>query len=326
MRICVYGAGAIGGHLAVRLARGGAEVSVLARGPHLAAIQRDGLTAHASDGHLHARVQASDDAKALGPQDAVVVTVKAPALPAVAAGIAPLLKPDTPVAFVMNGIPWFYFHRIGGPLEGRRLPKIDPDDALWRAVGPERAIAGVVYAASAVIAPGVIEVENADPRIVLGEPDGSQSQRVQAIAAHINAGGMKALVSTAIRDDIWNKLLGNLGNGPLAVLTQVSIRDLFQEPECVEAARRMMEEAQAVANALGAHPSANHEKRIAHGRNLDHKPSILQDLELGRPMEIDGIFDAPLELARMVGVATPTLDLLVAMAKVRARAAGLYPR
>ncbi len=317
MRVCVYGAGAIGGHLAVRLARG----------PHLAAIQHDGLTVHTSEGQLHARVQASDDPKALGPQDAVLVTVKAPALPAVAAGIGPLLKSDTPVAFVMNGIPWFYFHGIGGALEGRRLPKIDPGDALWRAVGPERAIAGVVYAASAVIAPGVIELENPNSRVVLGEPDGSTSQRVQAIAAHVNDGGMKAVVSTAIRDEIWNKLLGNHGNAPLAVLTQVSIRDLFQEPECVAAARRVMQEAQAVANALGAKlPDADHDRRIAHGRSLDHKPSILQDLELGRPMEIDGIFDAPLELARMVGVATPTLDLVVAMAKVRARAAGLYPR
>lgn len=326
MRICVYGAGAIGGHLAVRLARGGADVAVLARGPHLAAIQRDGLTVHTSEGQLNARVQASDDPKALGPQDAVIVTVKAPALRAVAAGIGPLLKPDTPVTFVMNGIPWFYFHGIGGELEGRRLPKIDPNDALWRAVGPERAIAGVVYAASAVIAPGVIELENPNSRVVLGEPDGRVSQRVQSIAAHINGGGMKAIVSPAIRDEIWSKLLGNLSNGPLAVLTQVTIRELFQQPECVEAARRVMQEAAAVATALGAKPEADHEKRIAHGRSLDHKPSILQDLELGRPMEIDGIFDAPLELARMVGVATPTLDLLVALAKVRARAAGLYPR
>src|SRR5215467_2537199 len=148
MRICVYGAGAIGGHLAVRLARGGADVSVLARGPHLAAIQRSGLTVHTTNGQLNARVQASDDPKDLGPQDAVLVTVKAPALPAVAAGIAPLLKPDTAVAFIMNGIPWFYFHGIGGPLEGRRLEKIDPGDALWNIVGPERAIAGVVYAAA----------------------------------------------------------------------------------------------------------------------------------------------------------------------------------
>ena len=324
MRVCVYGAGAIGGHLAVRLALGGADVSVLARGPHLAAIQQHGLTVHTSEGQLHARVQASDDPRALGPQDAVLVTVKAPALPAVAAGIAPLLKSDTPVAIVMNGIPWFYFHGVGGALEGRRLPKIDPGDALWRTIGPERAIAGVVYAASAVIAPGVIELENASPRVVLGEPDGRESQRVQAIAAHINDGGMQAIVSTKIRDEIWNKLLGNLSVGPLTVLTQVSMSELYKEPLCEDAARQVMQEAQAVANAVGAYPSPNHEKRIAHTRGIDHKPSILQDLELGRPMEIDGIFAAPLELARMVGVATPMLDLLVAMAKVRARAAGLY--
>ena len=324
MRICVYGAGAIGGHLAVRLARGGADVSVLARGAHLAAIQRNGLVVRTTEGQLHGRVLASDDPKSLGPQDAVLVTVKAPALPAIASGIGPLLKPETSVAFVMNGIPWFYFHGIGGELEGRRLPKIDPGDALWRAVGPERTIAGVVYAASAVIEPGVIDLENANPRVVLGEPDGRKSQRVQAIAAHINGGGMQAIVSETIRDEIWNKLLGNLGNGPLCVLTQVSMQQLYEEPLCVDAALRVMQEAQAVANALGAHPSDNHDKRIAHSRGIDHKPSILQDLELGRPMEIDGIFDAPLELARMVDVPTPTLDLLVAMAKVRARAAKLY--
>jgi 2-dehydropantoate 2-reductase len=182
----------------------------------------------------------------------------------------------------------------------------------------------VVYAASTVIAPGVIELENASPRVVLGEADNRETQRIQAIAAHINGGGMQAIVSTKIRDEIWNKLLGNLGNGPLTVLTQVSMKELFQDQLCVDAALRVMAEAQAVANALGAHPSGNHEKRIEHSKGIDHKPSILQDLELGRPMEIDGIFDAPLELARMVGVPTPTLDLLVAMAKVRARAAGLY--
>src|SRR5690348_655318 len=209
MRVCVYGAGAIGGHLAVRLAKGGAEVSVVARGEHLAAIQRSGLTVHTDKGELHARVMANDDPVALGVQDAVLVTVKAPSLPSVAANIAPLLGPDTAVAFVMNGIPWFYFHGIGGALEGRRLPKIDPGDALWRAVGPERAIAGVVYAASTVIEPGVIELENANPRVVLGEPDGRKSQRVQSIAAHINGGGMQAIVSETIRDEIWNKLLGN---------------------------------------------------------------------------------------------------------------------
>lgn len=324
MRICVFGAGAIGGHLAVRLARGGAMVSVVARGAQLAAIRQQGLTVLTTQGELHAQVQASAEPAELGRQDAVLVTVKAPALPQVAATIVPLLGPDTPVAFVMNGIPWCYFHAIGGALEGRRLPKIDPEDALWRAVGPERAIAGVVYAASAVIRPGVIALENPNSRVVLGEMHGRVSPRVQAIAAHINGGGMAAQVSPAVRDEIWNKLLNNLASGSLAVLTGASIKRIYQEAACVTAARAIMREAAAIATAVGAHPDEDHEKRVAHGRGLDHKPSILQDLELGRPMEIDGIFDAPLEMAKAAGVAAPTLEMVVALMKVRAREAGLY--
>ena len=324
MKVCVFGAGAIGGHLAVRLARGGADVSVVARGAQLAAIQRNGLKVVTSDGEFDASVRASADPAELGPQDAVLVAVKAPALPGVAATIAPLLGPDTPVAFVMNGIPWFYFHTIGGALEGKRLPKIDPGDALWRTVRPDRAIAGVVYAASAVIRPGVIELENPNSRVVLGEADGRISQRVQSIAAHINAGGMTAEVTGAVRDAIWNKLLNNLASGSLAVLTQATIRRIYQEEVCVATARRIMHEAAAIATAVGAKPDLDHDKRVAHGRGLDHKPSILQDLELGRPMEIDGIFDAPLAMARAAGVAAPTLEMMVGLMKVRAREAGLY--
>jgi 2-dehydropantoate 2-reductase len=324
MKICVFGAGAIGGHLAVRLARGGAEVSVVARGPQLAAVRKDGLTIVTSERKLNAMLPATADPSALGPQDAVLVTVKAPALPSVAATIAPLLREDTSVAFVMNGLPWFYFHGIGGALEGRRLTKIDPDDALWCTVGPERAIAGVVYAASTVIRPGVIELENPSSRVVLGEIDGRLSHRVEAIAAYINAGGMKAEVSGAIRNEIWNKLLNNLASGSLAVLTQATIRRIYQEEPCVAAARRIMGEAAAIAAAVGARPDPDHDKRLAHGRSLDHKPSILQDLEFGRPMEIDGIFGAALEMAGVAGVPTPTLEMVVALMKVRAREAGLY--
>jgi len=209
-------------------------------------------------------------------------------------------------------------------LEGQRLPKIDPGDALWRTVRPDRAIAGVVYAASAVIRPGVIELENPNSRVVLGEADGRISQRVQSIAAHINAGGMTAEVTGAVRDAIWNKLLNNLASGSLAVLTQATIRRIYQEEVCVATARRIMHEAAAIATAVGAKPDLDHDKRVAHGRGLDHKPSILQDLELGRPMEIDGIFDAPLAMARAAGVAAPTLEMMVGLMKVRAREAGLY--
>jgi 2-dehydropantoate 2-reductase len=324
MRVCVYGAGAIGGHLAVRFARGGAEVSVVARGPQLAAIQRNGLTAHAVDGEHHVTLPASDDPAALGKQDAVVVTVKAPALPQVAAGIAPLLGADTGVAFVMNGIPWWYFHALPGPFEGNRLPRIDPGDVLWRAVGPERAIGGVVYAASAVTAPGVIDVEQPRSRVVFGEPDGRLSHRAEALAALLRAGGIVGEVSPDIRTEIWNKLISNLAGGTLAVLGGAAPRDVYAEPTCAAAGEQVMHEAADIAEALGSKPNRNFAQRIASTSAMDHKPSILQDLELSRPMEIDGMFDAPLALARLAGVAVPTLELLVGLAKVRARGAGLY--
>ncbi len=324
MRACVYGAGAIGGHLAVRLAKGGAEVSVIARGPHLAAIQANGLEVHAIDGVHKIKVQATDDPRTVGPVDAVFVTVKAPALPAVAAGIGPLLRQDTPVAFVMNGIPWWYFMHLGGPHDGRRLPRIDPDDVLFNAVGPDRAVGGVVYSASAVIDPGVIEVEQPKSRVVLGEPNGTVSARVTELAGLITKGGISGEATTEIRTEIWNKLISNLAGGSLAVLSGMAPKSVYTQPAAREAGLRVMHEAAAIAQALGARPGTNHEARVNSQSSMDHKPSILQDLELGRPMEIDGMFDAPLVLARIAGVETPTLDLLVALCKLRAQASGLY--
>ena len=324
MRVCVYGAGAIGGHLAVRLAKGGADVSVIARGQHLAAIQANGLEVHAIDGVHKIKVQATDDPRAVGPVDAVFVTVKAPALHAVAAGIGPLLKQDTAVPFVMNGIPWWYFLHLGGPYDGRKLPRVDPDDVLLKTVGPDRAVGGVVYSASAVIDPGVIEVEQPRSRVVLGEPNGTLSPRVAALAELITKGGIRGEATTEIRTEIWNKLISNLAGGTLAVLSGSAPKTVYTEPAARDAALRVMHEAAAIAQALGARPGTNHEARVNSQGGMDHKPSILQDLELGRPMEIDGLFDAPLVLARIAGVATPTLDLLVALCKLRARASGLY--
>jgi len=237
MKVCVYGAGAIGGHLAARLAKGGAQVSLVARGAHLAAIRDGGLVVHAHDGTHHSHPQASAEPAELGPQDAVIVTVKSPALPAVAAGIAPLLGPDTPVAFVMNGIPWWYFDHDGGAHEGRRLPEADPGDALRHAIGVGRTIGGVVYSATEVIAPGVVRSEHGNIRLILGEPDGRVSDRARAISALMEAGGIPCPVSPDIRTELWSKLLGNLASGPLCVLAGLGVRDItavtlgFQEFE-----------------------------------------------------------------------------------------------
>jgi 2-dehydropantoate 2-reductase len=324
MKICIYGAGSIGGHLAVRLHKAGADVSVIARGAHLEAIRANGLTVHAVDGEHRAPVRASSNPGELGRQDAVFVTVKAPALPEVAAGIGPLLGPDTPVAFVMNGIPWWYFDGLPGPHAGKSLPRIDPGDAMRKALGPGRAIGGVVYSASAVVAPGVVDVEQPKSRFILGEPDGSLSERVQALTGLITAGGVSGEATPAIRTEIWNKLISNLAGGTLAVLTGTSPKRNYTEPAAEQAALRLMEEATWIARAMGADPSTDHTKRIAGQSAMDHEPSILQDLKLGRPMEIDGIFGAPLTLAHMAGIDVPMLEMVVALCKLRARGAGLY--
>jgi 2-dehydropantoate 2-reductase len=325
MKICVFGAGAIGSHLALRLARAGAEVCVVARGAQLEAIRANGLVGRMPGGEeLRARIPASDDPAVLGPQDAVLVTVKAPALPSVARTIAPLLRADPPVAFVMNGIPWWYFYRHGGPLDNRRLPALDPDDAVWNAVGPQRALGGVVNAPSAIVAPGVVAVERERNTVILGEPDGSLSERARKLADMLAAGGIDASVTADIRTAVWDKLIGNLATGLMAVLAQASYREVFTEPACADAAFAIMREAAAVATALGCKPDSDHARRIASVRDLPHRPSILQDLERGRPMEVASIPIAALELGRLAGVETPTLELLVALVKLRARGAGLY--
>jgi 2-dehydropantoate 2-reductase len=325
MKVCVFGAGAIGGHLAIRLHRAGATVSVIARGPRLAAIRSRGLTVRAIDGVHCARIEASDRPAELGRQDAVFVTVKAPALPAVAASIGPLLGPHTPVAFVMNGIPWWYFHAHGGALEGRQIPRLDPKGALWRIVGPQRAIGGIFWPACSVPEPGVVRcLTGASRGTVLGEPDGSESPRITALAAAFEASGLAVSISPDIRPLIWHKLAFNLSAGPLCVLTETAVFRTQEEPVLVEASRQMVTEVLSLTRAMGITLDLDFSTVIATNTNLQHRPSILQDLEAGRPMEIDALYTVPLELAQMKNVATPTLDLIVSLIKVKARAKGLY--
>ena len=325
MKVCVFGAGAVGGHFAARLHRGGAQASVVARGPHLEAIRAQGQIVPAADGEMRARIPATSDPAELGPQDVVLVTLKAPALPALAAGIAPLLGPRTCVVFAMNGIPWWYFHAHGGPLEGRRMPSIDPGDAVWNAVGSARAIGGVVYSGCTVVAPGVVRVAGATSRLELGEPDGSSSPRVAALAAVLRAGGLEILETPRIRDRIWAKLLLNISTGPLCIATHATLGQLFGDPVLLAAMRAMLGEAAAIARAMGCAPPEDLLGPLEKNRDSPHKPSILQDLEAGRPMEVAALYEAPLELARLAGVSTPTLDLAVAIARQRARRAGLLP-
>jgi 2-dehydropantoate 2-reductase len=324
MRVCVFGAGSVGGYLA-GLARSGGDVCVVARGKHLAAIRTSGLTVETPETTFTAKLPASDSPADLGPQDAVIVTVKAPALPSVAATIAPLLGPDTSVAFPMNGIPWWYFHAHGGPFDGRRLPRLDPGDALWRAVTPERAIGGIFWPACSVPAPGIVRLLTGAGRgTVFGEPDGSTTPRIEALAAAFRAASLPVTIAPNIRELIWQKLAFNLSAGPMCVLTQSAVRATHEEPALIDCSRRMLAEAEAIALAMGYRLDIDAERVVATNMQLAHRPSILQDLEAGRPMEIDALYTVPLELARLMRVETPTLDLLVAMIRLRAQAARLY--
>ncbi|MFC7737945.1 ketopantoate reductase family protein [Roseomonas sp. GCM10028921] len=324
MKVCVFGAGAIGGHLAARLVRGGAEVSVVARGANLAAIRERGITVEAKDATFEARPAASEDPTAFGPQDAVVVTVKGHQLPGVAASIAPLLRPDTAVAFVMNGIPWWYFDRHGGALDGTALPALDPSGAIRAAVGVERTLGGVVYSACTVTEPGRIVVENERSRVVLGAPGGEAGEGAQALSSALEAGGVACPVVPDIRREVWMKLVSNLAFGPLCLLSRGGLAATLADPAIRAAAKASLEEGAAIARGLGIPLELDVEARLGASASIAHKPSILQDMEAGKPIEMEAMLLQPLALARMAGVPTAVLELTVALARKAAEASGQY--
>ena len=320
MKVCVFGAGAIGGFLAGYLARGGVDVSVVARGAHLRAIQANGLTVEAPDERFTVPVHASDDPAALGGQDGVLVTVKAPSLPQIAGTITPLLRDDTPVAFLTNGVPWWYFHGHGGAMDGQRLPLLDPDDVIWKAVGPRRTVGGIAWPASSVPEPGVVRVLSPKSRsTILGAPDGNTTPGIRALEQAFVAAGLPVSVETQIRDRIWEKLAFNLSAGPMCVLAQTPVRATHEEAALVEASRRVLAEAEALIRALGRNAVLDVEHIVSINMALGHRPSILQDLLAGRPMEVDALYNVPLQLAKLTDTPMPTLELLAALIRVRVK-------
>lgn len=323
-RICIYGAGAIGGFLGARLAPTDVELSLVARGPHLAAIRDHGLTLFEEGTSATHRIKASDDPAELGPQDFVIVTLKAHSLPAIVEPMQPLLGPDTAVMFATNGVPWWYFHGLEGSYADRRLQTVDPGNVIWDGVGPQRAIGCVVYPAAEITAPGVVEHRSGD-RFPLGEPNGERSDRVKALSSLLSAAGLRAPVRPRIRDDIWIKLWGNASFNPVSALTGATLKQIGEDPLTAQVIRQIMEEAQAIGEALGTRFAVDIDKRIAGGTAVgDHRTSMLQDLDMGRPMEIDALVGAVQELGRLVGQPTPTLDTVLALVKQRARLAGCY--
>ena len=324
MKICIFGAGAIGGYMGAKLAEAGAEVSLVARGPHLAAMKDKGLTLIEEDETKRFAVHASDDPAELGVQDYVIVTLKAHSVPSVVDRMQPLIGPETTIVSGVNGVPWWYFHKIGGPLEGTRLASVDPGDAQWDGFGPDRVLGCVVYPAAEVIEPGVVKHIEGN-RFSLGEPDGSKSERAMALSKALSAAGLKAPVRPKLRDEIWVKLWGNLSFNPISALTHATLDVLCTDPGTRDVARNMMLEAQEIAETLGVTFPIDVDRRIEGGAAVGaHRTSMLQDLDAGRPMEIDALLGSVQELGRVTGTATPTIDTVLALVKLRGRVAGLY--
>ncbi len=325
MKICIFGAGAIGGLLAARLAQQGEqEVTVIARGPHLAAMQQNGLTLKSAGETLVTHPRCVASAEEAGVQDYVVVTLKAHSLPSAALQMQPLLGPETAIVSAVNGIPWWYFHKLPGPHEDHRVASVDPDGSLWHLLHPRRAIGCIVYPAAEVPEPGIIDHTYGD-RFTLGEPDGSRSPRAEALSKALMAAGFKAPVRPRIRDEMWVKLWGNLAFNPLSALTGATLDIITGEPELRAVCRQMMLEAQAVAEKLGVKFAIDVDKRIAGGAEVGaHKTSMLQDLERGRPMEIDALLGSVVELAELVELPVPTCRTVLALVRSRARVAGCY--
>jgi 2-dehydropantoate 2-reductase len=323
VKITIYGAGAIGGYLAAELALAGEEVSIVARGPHLQAIRERGLKLRIEGGEKLARVRAAEDPGELGAQDYVILTLKAHSVAPVVERMRPLLGPETAIVTAQNGILWWYFYKLPGPWENHLLPIADPGGTIWDGLGPERAIGCVVYPSCEIVEPGVVRHIDGK-RFMLGEPDGTRSARVTGLSKTLTAAGLKAPVRTRIRDDIWLKLWGNVSFNPVSAVTGATLEEMTGDPGTREVIRKMMLEAEAVARKLGVDFPVDVDTRIGWGAEVGaHKTSMLQDLEKGRPMEIDALVASVCELGRLTSVATPTIDVLLALVRLRARTAGI---
>ena len=328
MRLCIFGAGAIGAYLGVELARGGIDVSLIARGPHLQAMKKNGVTLRVGGDEHTEHPRCSDDPAEIGLQDFVVVTLKAHSVAGVSQAMQPLLGPDSAVVTAANGIPWWYFYKHPGDWADYRVKAVDPDGTQWKLLGPSRAIGCVVYPAAEIVAPGVVEVQPhvSQKRLPIGEPDGSRSARAKVLSEALIAAGFKAPVRTDIRSDIWIKLWGNLAFNPISALTGATLENIARDVGTRALARAMMVEGQAVAEKLGARFAIAVDKRIDGAEQVGaHRTSMLQDLTLGRPMEIEALVGAVAELGRLVGIPTPTIDAVYALVRRRAIEAGCYP-
>lgn len=324
MKICIYGAGAIGGYLGVQLARAGADISLVARGAHLAAMRSNGLRLLIDGEERVVQPRCTDNPAELGEQDFVIICLKAHSISGVLDQMKPLLGPHTRVVTAVNGIPYWYFHKHGNGFEGATLESIDPGGRQWRELGPARAIGCIVYPATELEAPGVVRHVSGD-KFPLGEPSGEKTDDVERLAALFVDAGLQAPVLDRIRDEIWLKLWGNVCFNPISALTHSTLDVICTDPATRALAKAMMLEAQAIAEKFGVSFRVDVERRIEGARKVGaHKTSMLQDLERNRPMEIDPLVTVVQEMGRLTGIPTPAIDGVLALVVQRAKVAGLY--
>jgi len=325
MKICIFGAGAIGGYLAAMLDRSGADISAIARGEHLAAIKAKGLRLLSEGGERTVEVKATSDPAELGPQDCVIVALRAHEAWEAAESMAPLLGESTMVVTAQNGVPWWYFYGLPGQYTNLRLETVDPGDRQWRAIGPERVIGCTVYIAAEMVEPGVIRHLSGDA-FGLGEPNRKETDRLKSVAKVFEKAGLKPRVYPEIRNDIWLKLWGNLCFNPISALTRAPLDVIATDPATRLVARNMMSEAERIGRRLGVHFRVDIERRINSASQLQgHRTSMLQDLESGQPLELDPLLTAVQEMGRIVDLDTPYIDCVLGLSQQMGRIAGVYP-
>ena len=316
MRIAIAGAGAIGGYIGARLAKNGADVVLFARGAHLQAMQDRGLRIVSPDGDFEVRPQITGDLNAIGQVDVVFLGVKAHSLPALAPQLGPLLGRDTVVVSTQNGIPWWYFQNYPGELNRLHLERVDPGGAIAKAIPPERVVGSLAYFSTDIVQPGVVH-HTEGSRISFGEPDGTRSDRIRKIAEALISAGFRCPITTRLRHEIWVKLIGNIAFNPISALTGATLEEMARHPEVSRLVREIMTETEAVAGKLGIDLPISIDQRMAGAEKVGaHKTSMLQDLEAGRPMELDPIVGAVVELGERLGVPMPSTRAVYACVKM----------
>jgi 2-dehydropantoate 2-reductase len=324
MKVCIYGAGAIGGYLGVQLAKSGADVSLVARGAHLAAMQENGLKLLIGDEERVVKVRATDKPAELGAQDFVIICLKAHSITGAIDSMKPLLGSHTRIVTAVNGVPYWYFYKHGGQFENSTLESIDPGGRQWKELGPERGIGCIVYPATELEAPGVIRHVYGD-KFPVGEASGETTADVENLSKLLETAGLKAPVLDRIRDEIWLKLWGNVCFNPISALTHATLDVICSDPATRALSKAMMLEAQTIGETFGIKFRVDVERRIEGARKVGaHKTSMLQDLERGRPMEIDPLVTVVQEMGKLTGIPTPAIDAVLGLVIQRATVAGLY--